>query len=123
MYEPVPYPTDRAVPGLGKRSRKPLIVLGPRGRLVPRSRWSIEEVAVFTAKESATYPAWHLGPRIELDASDEQQLGASFTALYITLASDTWLSFAGICVPAGPSSPCSSKSGSGWRPRTDCAQT
>ena len=96
----VPYPDDRPVPVEFKRSRRPLIVLGPRGPRLPKGRWSVEEAAILNAQQEANYPAWYLGPKIELgDPSSDADLGVAFRRLYALLAGGAGLEIAGVCVP------------------------
>ena len=76
MRTAVPYPSESPVVRSDhRRSRRPLIVFGPRGSVVgQRSGWTAEEMAVTNTAAGQQVPAWYLGPWIPLDdpADDEQ---------------------------------------------------
>ena len=96
----VPYPNDRPVLVEFKRSRRPLLVLGPRGPLTPKSRWTVEETALLDATQGANYPAWYLGLKIDLgDPSSDTDLGVAFRQLFALLGGSVGLEIAGVCVP------------------------
>jgi len=103
MSSQVPYPHYLPVPSSElKRSRHPLLVLGPRGpRVRGRDRiWTVEEIAVHGATDGGPYPAWHLGPWIDLaDLHDEAQLSGAISRLFTLLDGAPGLGLAGIVVP------------------------
>jgi hypothetical protein len=97
----VPFPEYPPVGGSAyQRSRHPLIVFGPRGRLNRKSVWAAEELAVASKAPGEKYPKLYLGPWIPLELeANEEQTRLAFRKLLAWLFVAPSIEAVSVCVP------------------------